>query len=56
MAFLEIPVIRTAARIELPSTKAAITCLAVLGPVCEKFQDKAMRNLPCKRVQCDEIW
>ena len=27
-----------------------------LGKVCSEFQDKAMVNLPCKRIQCDEIW
>jgi hypothetical protein len=23
---------------------------------CAAYQDKALRNLPCKRVQMDEIW
>ena len=23
---------------------------------CAAYQDKALRNLPCKRVQCDEVW
>jgi IS1 family transposase len=27
-----------------------------LGTACSEFQDKAFRNLSCKRVQCDEIW
>jgi Homeodomain-like domain len=26
------------------------------GHACAAFQDKALRNLPCKRVQMDEIW
>src|SRR5579863_9745984 len=30
--------------------------LARIGQACAEFQDKALRNLPCKRVQCDEIW
>lgn len=30
--------------------------LVELGRVCSEYQDKAMVNLPCKRVQCDEIW
>jgi IS1 family transposase len=30
--------------------------LADLGKACAEYQDKAMRNLPCKRIQCDEIW
>jgi IS1 family transposase len=27
-----------------------------MGRVCSVYQDKAFRNLPCKRLQCDEIW
>ncbi len=30
--------------------------LADLGKVCSEYQDKAFRNLSCKRIQCDEIW
>src|SRR5258708_7544616 len=30
--------------------------LVELGHACSDYQDKAMRNLPCKRIQCDEIW
>jgi IS1 family transposase len=30
--------------------------LEALGPACVKFHDKAVRNLTCKRIQCDEIW
>ena len=27
-----------------------------LGDACQTFQDATLRRLPCKRVQCDEIW
>ena len=27
-----------------------------IGSACLAYQDKALRNLPCKRIQCDEIW
>lgn len=27
-----------------------------IGTVCSAYQDQIMRNLPCKRIQCDEIW
>ncbi|MEO5971603.1 MAG: IS1 family transposase [Bdellovibrionia bacterium] len=27
-----------------------------VGVACSEYQDKAMRNLTCKRIQCDEIW
>ena len=30
--------------------------LADLGKACAAYQDQALRNLPCKRIQCDEIW
>src|SRR6267142_1959056 len=27
-----------------------------IGRACTEYQDKALRNLTCKRIQCDEIW
>ncbi len=30
--------------------------LVDVGRVCSIYQDENLRNLPCKRVQCDEIW
>lgn len=30
--------------------------LVDLGKACSEYQDKAMVDLPCKRIQCDEIW
>jgi len=30
--------------------------LAMLGSACADYQDRTMRNLKCKRIQCDEIW
>lgn len=27
-----------------------------LGTACARYQDEALRNLPCRRVECDEIW
>jgi IS1 family transposase len=30
--------------------------LANLGKACSEYQDRAFRNLTCKRIQCDEIW
>lgn len=27
-----------------------------IGRACLEYQDKALRNLPCKLIQCDEIW
>lgn len=33
-----------------------VRLLADLGTVCSVYQDAKLRDLPCKRVQCDEIW
>jgi len=30
--------------------------LADLGTACERYQIEHIRNLNCRRVQCDEIW
>lgn len=30
--------------------------LVDLGAACSEYQDKVFVNLPCKRIQCDEIW
>ncbi len=30
--------------------------LIELGAACAAYQDEHLRNLPCKRLQCDEIW
>ena len=30
--------------------------LVDLGRACSAYQDTALRNLQCKRIQCDEIW
>ena len=30
--------------------------LTDLGVVCSIYQDRVMRDLPCERIQCDEIW
>ena len=30
--------------------------LADLGPACADYQDRVLRGLKCKRIQCDEIW
>lgn len=37
--------------------KKTVGRLAVeLGQACERFADNFMRDLPCTRIQCDEIW
>jgi IS1 family transposase len=37
--------------------KRTVTRLLVeVGTACYEYQDRAMRDLPCRLVQCDEIW
>jgi hypothetical protein len=33
-----------------------VKLLADVGAGCTAYQDKTLPNLPCKRIQCDEIW
>lgn len=33
-----------------------VKLLADVGKACAKYQDEHMRNLNCKKIQCDEIW
>lgn len=33
-----------------------VKLLCDAGRVCSEYQDKTFRNLPCRRIQCDEIW
>lgn len=30
--------------------------LREVGAVCSQYQDEHLRNLQCKRIECDEIW
>lgn len=39
------------------AAKKTVARLAVeIGEACERFADSTMHNLPCERIQCDEIW
>jgi hypothetical protein len=39
------------------NTKNTISKLLLdLGEACSAYQDTALRNLPCERIQLDEIW
>ncbi|KXS32534.1 MAG: Uncharacterized protein AWT59_1367 [Candidatus Gallionella acididurans] len=48
--------INAATRITGVSKNTVLKLLADAGEACAKYQDEAMRNLTCKRVECDEIW
>ena len=48
--------IRSVSRMTGIARNTISTLLFMAGAACAKYQDEALRNLPCKRVQCDEIW
>jgi transposase len=48
--------IRSTARITDTAINTVVTILKGVGKACLKYQDKAMRNLSCQKLQCDEIW
>lgn len=48
--------IRATVRMTGAAKNTVVKLLADVGAACAAYQDKTLRNLPCKRVQCDEIW
>jgi len=47
---------RATARITDCSFNTVKKLLADTGKACFEYQDKAMKNLNCEKIQCDEIW
>lgn len=48
--------IRATVRMTGAAKGTVLKLLADLGRVCAEYQHDALRNLPCKRLQVDEIW
>ncbi len=48
--------IRAITRATGASKNTIAKLLADVGRACAEYQDKVLRDLPCKRVQLDEIW
>ena len=48
--------IRATARIANVSRNTVAKLLADTGKACGEYQDKALRNLTCRRIQVDEAW
>ncbi len=48
--------IRATVRITVVAKNTVTKLLVDVGRACAEYQDKALRGLPCKRIQCDEIW
>jgi hypothetical protein len=36
--------------------KTVMRLLREVGEVCESYQRRVLRNLPCRRIQVDELW
>jgi len=56
MALCEGNSIRAVCRMFGVGKNTVARLLLVAGSACARYQDQALRNLNCKRVQCDEIW
>jgi len=48
--------LRAVSRVADCSINTVTKLLVDVGTACAEYQDNTLRNLPCKRVQCDEIW
>ncbi|MGH9747224.1 MAG: IS1 family transposase [Candidatus Acidiferrales bacterium] len=48
--------VRATVRMTGVAKDTVLRLLVSLGRACLDYQDRALRNLPCKRIQCDEIW
>src|SRR5690242_1101618 len=44
------------ARITGVARNTVTNLLVDAGRVCSEYQDRVLRDLPCKRLQLDEIW
>jgi IS1 family transposase len=48
--------IRSTARITETAVNTVVKLLKEVGTACLDYQNSTMVNLPCKKLQCDEIW
>jgi IS1 family transposase len=48
--------IRATVRLTGVSKNTITKLLVELGDACIDYQDRTLRNLSCKRIQCDEVW
>jgi len=47
---------RAVSRMADCSINTVTKLLVDVGTACSQYQFEALRNLPCKHIQCDEIW
>lgn len=48
--------IRSTVRMTGVAKNTVVKLLADIGQACQRYHDKVMANLPCRRLQVDEIW
>ncbi len=48
--------LRSTARMCDVAFNTVLKLLPQIGRACLEYQDKTLRNLTCKRIQCDECW
>src|SRR5438445_11867111 len=48
--------VRATCRMTGVAKGTVLKLLVDLGQACADYQDKALRDLTCKRLQCEEIW
>src|SRR5258706_5465231 len=48
--------LRSTSRLADVSINTVTKLLLDVGAACEDYEDKTLRNLKCRRIQCDEIW
>lgn len=48
--------IRATSRMTGVNKRTITRLLLTVGAGCERMMDQRMRRLPCRRIQCDEIW
>jgi IS1 family transposase len=56
VALIEGNSIRATCRMTGVAKNTVVKLLIALGKACAEYHDKALKNLPCKHIQCDEIW
>src|SRR5258706_2540948 len=48
--------LRSTCRMTGVAMNTVLKLLAELGEACAAFHDEHIRNVPSKRIQCDEVW
>jgi hypothetical protein len=48
--------IRSTCRMTGTAKGTVLSLLADAGAACLEYQDEILRNLQCRRIECDEVW